>query len=585
MPKRSGAVHVATTTRKYKGKVYRTHLLRRSYREDGKVKHDTLGNISHLPDTTIDLIRRSLKGESFINPSERFHCVQSLPHGHVAAVLGTLKRLELHTLIDRTGSRLRDLVVAMIAARVIDARSKLTTARALSAPSALTTLGEVLGLGKLDQHELYAAMDWLVGRQNGIERRLARRHLSEHTLLLYDLTSSYLEGTKCSLAQRGYSRDGKKGKLQIVFGLFCSADGCPVAVEVFEGSTSDPATLATQVDKIRNRFGLTHVVLVADRGMLTAARIREELQGLDGLSWITTLRAPTIRKLIRAGSVQPSLFDERNLAEITSDDFPGERLIVCRNPLLADERSRKRQELLAATERELQVIAAATRRKRQPLRGKDAIGLRVGKVIHRFKVAKHFITGITGDTFTFERDLERIAAEEKLDGICIVRSSVDPSQLDADQTVRSYKDLSRIEYAFRSLKTIGLKVRPIHHWREDRVRAHVLLCMLAYYIEWHMRKDLAPLLFDDHDPEAAEAQRPSPVEPARRSAAARQKAGRKRTDEGLPVHSLRGLIDHLGTLVTNTIEVAESGASFHLRTQPTTLQKRCFELLEVTPRM
>ncbi len=579
MPKRSGAVHVATTTRKYKGKVYRTHLLRRSYREDGKVKHDTLGNISHLPDTTIDLIRRSLKGESFINPSERFHCVRSLPHGHVAAVLGTLKRLELHTLIDRTGSRLRDLVVAMIADRVIDARSKLATARALSAPSALTTLGEVLGLGKVDQHELYAAMDWLVGRQNGIERRLARRHLSEHTLLLYDLTSSYLEGTKCSLAQRGYSRDGKKGKLQIVFGLLCSADGCPVAVEVFEGSTSDPATLATQVDKIRNRFGLTHVVLVADRGMLTAARIREELQGFDGLSWITTLRAPTIRKLIRAGALQPSLFDERNLAEITSDDFPGERLIVCRNPLLADERSRKHQELLAATERELEVIAAATRRKRQPLRGKDAIGLRVGKVIHRFKVAKHFITGITDDTFTFERDLKRIAAEEKLDGIYVVRSSADPGHLDADQTVRAYKGLSRIEYAFRSLKTIGLKIRPIHHWREDRVRAHVLLCMLAYYIEWHMRNDLAPLLFDDHDPEAAEAQRPSPVEPARR------KAGRKRTDEGLPVHSFRGLIDHLGTLVTNTMEVAKHGARFHLRTQPTTLQKRCFELLEVTPRM
>ena len=585
MPKRSGAVHVATTTRKYKDKVYRTHLLRRSYREGGKVKHETLGNISHLPDHTIDLIRRSLKGETFVNPSERFRCVRSLPHGHVAAVLGTLRRIGLEKLIDRKPGRMRDLAVALIAARVIDARSKLATARALDPPSAVTTLGAELGLGEVDQHELYAAMDWIGGRQRGIEGRLARRHLSNNTLVLYDLTSCYFEGTKCPLAQRGYSRDGKKGKLQIVFGLLCSADGCPIAVEVFEGSTSDPTTLATQVEKIRGRFGLTHVVLVGDRGMLTAARIREELRDLDGMSWITTLRAPTIRKLIRAGAVQSSLFDERNLAEITSDEFPGERLIVCRNPLLADERHRKRQELLAATERELEKVAVATRRERRPLRGKDAIGVRVGKVINRYRMAKHFVTTITEEAFTYGRDLEKIAAEETLDGIYVVRSNVDPDRLDAAETVRAYKNLSRIEYAFRSLKTIGLKVRPIYHRREDRVRAHVLLCMLAYYVEWQMRKALAPILFDDHEPEAAEAQRSSPVDPAKRSPAARRKAGRKQTDSGLTVHSFRSVIDQLGTLVANTIELVESGATFQLRTRPTPLQQRCFDLLEVKLKM
>ena len=575
---------MATTTRRYKDKTYHSHLLRHTFREDGKVKHETLGNISHLPDRVIDLVRRALKGETFVNPEKAFDCVRSLPHGHVAAVLGTLKQLGLHTLIASGASRLRDLVLALVVARVIDAQSKLATARALAPESAVSTLGEALGLGPVDQHELYAAMDWLVDRQAGIEERLAKQHLREHTLVLYDLTSSYVEGTHCPLAQRGHSRDGKPGTLQIVFGLLCTAEGCPVAVEVFEGSTSDPKTVASQVKKLRQRFGLERVVLVGDRGMLTAARIREDLQDVDGLRWITTLRAPTIRKLLRAGVVTPSLFDERDLAEVTREAFPGERLIVCRNPLLAAERQRKRQELLAATEEVLAPIAAATQRKNRPLQGAAAIGLRVGKVINRYKMAKHFITTITDEAFTFRRDEEKIATEQALDGLYIVRSNVEPEQFDAAQTVRAYKDLSKVERAFRCLKSVDLKVRPIHHRRPDRVRAHVLLCMLAYYVEWHMRRALAPLLFDDHDRAAAEQQRRSAVAPARRSKAALAKAGCKRTDDELPVHSFRSLLGDLGTLTANTMRVAE-GATFRLQTQPTPVQKRCFELLGVTPRV
>ena len=500
-------------------------LLRESYRAGGHVKKRTLANLSKLPTAAIETLRRVLRGERLVNPEDAFTCVRSLPHGHIAAVLGTLKRLGLHTLIARNAGRLRDLVLALIVACVIDAQSKLATARGLAPESAVSTLGETLGLGDVDQHELYAAMDWLVERQAAIEQRLAKQHLQEHTLVLYDLTSSYLEGTHCPLAQRGHSRDGKQGTLQIVFGLLCTAAGCPVAVEVFEGSTSDPKTVACQVDKLRTRFGLQRVVLVGDRGMLTAARIREDLAGVDGLRWITTLRAPTIRKLLAAGTVTPSLFDERDLAEVTSELFPGERLVVCRNPLLAAERQRKRQELLAATAKDLAPIAAATTRQNRLLRGAAEIGMRVGKVINRHKMAKHFVTTITDDTFTYRRDEDKIAAEEQLDGLYIVRSNVEPEQFDAAQTVRAYKDLSKVERAFRSLKSVDLKVRPIHHRRADRVRAHVLLCMLAYYVAWHMRHALAPLLFDDHDPAAAEQQRPSVVAAARRSPAALGQGG------------------------------------------------------------
>ena len=556
-------------------------LLRESYRDGRRVRKRTLANLSKLPPAAIDVLR----GERLVNPEDAFTCVRSLPHGHVAAVLGTLKQLGLHQLIARSASRLRNLVLALIVARVIDARSKLATARALAPDSAASTLGEVLGLGDVDPQELYAAMDWLVERQAGIEQRLAARHLREHTLVLYDLTSSYVEGTQCPLAQRGHSRDGKPGTLQIVFGLLCTAEGCPVAVEVFEGSTTDPTTVARQVDKLRTRFGLERVVLVGDRGPLTAARIREDLQSVDGLRWITALRAPTIRKLVNAGTVTASLFDERDLAEVTSDEFPGERLIVCRNPLLAAERQRKRQELLAATEADLAPIAAATRRKNRPLQGAAAIGLRVGQVINQHKVAKHFVTTITDARFTFRRNEEKIAAEEQLDGLYIVRSNVEPERFDPAQTVRAYKDLAKVEQAFRCFKSVDLKVRPLHHRRADRVRAHVLLCMLAYYVEWHMRRVLSPLLFDDHDPAAAEQQRTSVVAPARRSPAAVAKARRKRTDDDLPVHSFRTLLADLGTLTANTMQVADGGATFRLQTQPTPLQRRCFEILSVTPRM
>ena len=585
MARRNGPVHVATTTRRYKGRTYHAHLLRRTFREGAKVKHETLGNISHLPAHVIELIRRALKGEVFVNPEQAFACLRSLPHGHVAAVLGALRAIGLPTILARTASRLRALVIALIVARVIDAQSKLATARALTPDSAVSTLGEVLGLGAVDENELYEALDWLGARQGAIEQRLAKRHLREHTLVLYDLTSTWLEGQHCPLAQRGHSRDGRKGTLQIVFGLLATAAGCPVAVEVFEGSTSDPQTVRAQVEKMRTCFGLQRVVLVGDRGMLTAARIRADLQGVDGLRWITTLRAPTIRKLLAAGAVAPSLFDERDLAEITSKDFPGERLIVCRNPLLAAERQRKREELLAATERPLQPLVAATQRAVRPLRGEAAIGLRVGRVINRYKMAKHFVTTITATSFTFRRDEHKLAAEQALDGLYIVRSNVEPEQFDAAQTVRAYKDLSKVERAFRCLKSVDLKVRPIHHRRPDRVRAHVLLCMLAYYVEWHMRQQLAPLLFDDHDRAAAARQRNSVVAPARRSPAALHKAASKRTPDNLPVHSFRTLLAELGTLTANTMQVSGDAGTFVLQTQPTPVQQRCFELLGVTPRL
>ena len=560
-------------------------LLRESYRDGGRIKKRTLANLSKLPYAAVEAVRRVLRGEPLVNPQDVFTCVRSLPHGHVAAVLSTLKQLGLHTLLARQPSRWRELAVALIAARVIDPQSKLATARALAPESAVSTLGEMLGLGGVDQHELYAAMDWLVERQATIEQRLAKRHLEDHTLVLYDLTSSYLEGTRCPLARRGHSRDGKKGTLQIVFGLLCTSTGCPLAVEVFEGSTADPNTVASQVDKLRQRFGLKRVVLVGDRGMLTAARIREDLAGVDGLRWITTLRAPTIRKLVAAGTVTPSLFDERDLAEITSEEFPGERLVVCRNPLLAAERRRKRQALLQATEKELEPIAAATRRKTNPLRSAAAIGVRVGKVIDHYKVAKHFLTTITDTTFTFRRDADKIATEAALDGLYIVRSNVEPQQMDATQTVRAYKNLSKVERAFRSLKSVDLKVRPLHHRRADRVRAHVLLCMLAYYVEWHMRGKLKPLLFDDHDPQAGRA-----------AAALGRGAGQALTGgpgQGSPQadrrRPARAQLPHAahrpGTLTVNTMQVADTGASFPLQTRPTPVQQRCFELLGVSPRM
>ncbi|MGH8276341.1 MAG: IS1634 family transposase, partial [Steroidobacteraceae bacterium] len=458
-------------------------------------------------------------------------------------------------------------------------------ARGLDATTAACSLGPVLGLGAVDEQELYAALDWLLSQQPRIEQRLARRHLRQGTLVLYDVSSTYFEGRTCPLARYGYSRDGKRDKLQIVFGLLCASDGCPVAVEVFEGNVADPATLTAQVEKLRQRFCLAHVVLVGDRGMITEARI-ETLLKPAGLDWITALRAPSIRTLLEQGAFQLSLFDERDLAEVTSPEFPGERLVVCRNPLLAAERARKRQELLAATERDLDKVARVVSRPRKPLRGADQIGLAAGRVLDRHKVAKHFILSITEDAFDFRRDTAAIAAESRLDGFYVIRTSLGEATLAPTEVVRAYKGLCQAERAFRSLKTVDLEIRPIHHRLADRVRAHVLLCMLAYYLEWHMRQALAPVLFDDHQRAQAATARASVVAPAQRSAAAKRKAASKRTDDGLSVHSFRSLITELATFTRNTMALASNpNDTFLLYPQPTAIQATSFALLGVPARL
>jgi transposase len=584
MSRRSGAVHVATTKRVYKGRVYETHLLRRTYRDGGKVKHQTLGNLSHLPGDLIEMIRSRLRGQNTAE-SRPWEILRTFPHGHVAAVLGTLKKLGLETILSSRLSRERSLVIAMIVARIIQPASKLATARALQEETATSSLGLELGLGqeRIDEQELYAALDWLIQRQSRIENKLARQHLSEGTLILYDVTSSYYTGHRSALIQFGYDRDGKRGFPQIVYGLLCNAEGCPVAIEVFAGNTSDPNTLGAQITKVRRRFGVRRVVFVGDRGMITSKRIDEELRGVDDLEWITALRADTIRLLADQGVIQPSLFDERDLAEVVSSDFPGERLIVCRNPLLAAERARKRADLLAATERQLDEVVAATQRAKNPLSGQAAIGLRVGRVLNRHKVGKHFELTITDGSFSYRRKEAQIAAEAALDGIYVIRTCVRPEVLTSEDTVRAYKDLSTVERAFRCMKTVDLKIRPIFHWLDDRICAHVFLCMLAYYVEWHMREKLASLLFDDHQRDEAEAMRASIVQPAPRSEAARAKDKTKRTEDGLPVHSFRTLLADLGTLAKNRVRVrGEPGSEFFELTQPTMLQQRALDLLGIT---
>ncbi|MGH7761686.1 MAG: IS1634 family transposase [Candidatus Dormibacteraceae bacterium] len=563
------------------------YLLREGYREGSKVKTRTLANLSHWPLAKIERLRRVLRDEVLPDGGEGLSMLRSLPHGHVAAVLGTARRLDFDRLLaaGRAPARSVALVLAMIVARVIDPASKLATARGLDVTTAACSLGPVLGLGAVDEQELYAALDWLLSQQPRIEQRLARRHLRQGTLVLYDVSSTYFEGRTCPLARYGYSRDGKRDKLQIVFGLLCASDGCPVAVEVFEGNVADPATLTAQVEKLRQRFCLAHVVLVGDRGMITEARI-ETLLKPAGLDWITALRAPSIRTLLEQGAFQLSLFDERDLAEVTSPEFPGERLVVCRNPLLAAERARKRQELLAATERDLDKVARVVSRPRKPLRGADQIGLAAGAVLDRHKVAKHFILSITEDAFDFRRDTAAIAAESRLDGFYVIRTSLGEATLAPTEVVRAYKGLCQAERAFRSLKTVDLEIRPIHHRLADRVRAHVLLCMLAYYLEWHMRQALAPVLFDDHQRAAAATARASVVAPAQRSAAAKRKAASKRTDDGLPVHSFRSLITELATFTRNTMALASNpNHTFLLYPQPTAIQATSFALLGVPARL
>jgi hypothetical protein len=559
-------------------------LLRESYRDGSKVKNRTLANLSDWPAERIETLRAALRGDKLVPAGQGMEIVRALPHGHVAAALGTARRIGLDRLLPAGSARRRELALALIVARLIDPAAKLATARALDATTAIHSLGATLGLGAVTAREVYATLDWLGAAQPTIEAALARRHLSNGTLVLYDVSSSYVEGRCCELARFGHSRDGRHDKMQIVFGLLCSAQGCPIAIEVFEGNTGDPATLGHQITKLKDRFGLARVVMVGDRGMITQARIEHDLRPA-GLDWITALRAPAIQKLAaEGGPLQLSLFDERDLAEIESADFPGERLIVCKNPALAEERRRKRGELLDATEQDLKDIQARILRQRQPLRGADKIGLAVGALLGRRKVAKHFRITITDDALSFTRDHATIAAEAALDGFYVLRTGVPADALNAADTVRAYKSLARVERAFRSLKTVDLDVRPIFHWVSPRVRAHVFLCMLAYHLEWHMRQALAPMLFDDHDRAAGEALRTSPVAKAQPSPAAKRKANTKRTDHGLPVHSFRTLLTDLATLTHNTVRVAGAHTMALLAT-PTQIHQRAFDLLGVKPQL
>jgi hypothetical protein len=563
-------------------------LLRESYREGGKVKNRTLSNLSHWPPEKVEALRAVLKGEALPGPAEKalveaFQVTRSLPHGHVAAVVGTLRRLGLEELIG-PACRERDLVVAMVCAQVVSPGSKLAFARQLRPETATSSLGEVCSAASADEDDLYGAMDWLLAHQGDIEESLAARHLADGVLVLYDVSSAAFEGRTCPLGAIGHPRDGVHGRLQVVYGLLTTKEGVPVAVEVFEGNTGDPKTVASQVEKLKRRFGLSRVCLVGDRGMLTAARLREDLAPAQ-LDWVTALRAPQIKALLDDGTVQLSLFDETGLFEVAHPSYPGERLVACKNPLLAERRALKREELLRATEADLASIAAATEREKRPLRGKDKIALRVGRVINRHKVAKHFVTEVTEASLSFSRNEGKIAEEARLDGIYVLRTSLPEEVLGRDGVVFSYKELENVERAFRGFNS-ELGVRPIRHHLEGRVRSHIFLRMLSYYVAWHMKEALAPLLFKDDDKEGARAARQGPVAPAVRSPEALKKAARKRTEEGGPVHSFETLLADLGTICVNTIEPTDrSVPSFKKVTLPTPLQRRAFELLGVSYRL
>ena len=560
-------------------------LLRESWREDGKVRKRTLANLSCLSPEVVEGLKVLLRGGVAVaSAAELFTVERSLPHGQVAAVLGSARGSGAAQWFGSAPQELQPLLLAMLVSRVIEPASKLATHRQLHDDTASSSLGRVLGVGQCSAEDLYRALDWLHEAQPAIERRLARQHLVGATLVLYDLTSTWLTGRCCELAARGHSRDGKRDDLQIVFGLVCSAQGCPVAVEVFKGNTADPATVAAQVAKLKTRFGIDHLAWVGDRGMLTSARIEQVLRP-EGMDWVSSLRAPQIAQLAEEhGPFQPSLFDQRNLLELTSQHFPGERLVVCRNPLLAEERARKRLELLAATEADLAKIAAATQRARSPLRGRDAIALRVGRVIGHFHMAKHFELTITETSLSYARKTEAIQAEAALDGLYVVRTSLPATQLDANATVAAYKSLAHVERAFRSIKTIDLNVRPVFHYNESRVRAHVFLCMLAYYVEWHMRQRLKPMLFDDEQLDVASAARASAVLKATRSQHAKDKDASKTADDGLPLHSFRTLLKDLGTLAYNVTHTQVSpDVKIVVTTRPTPLQTKAFELLALNP--
>jgi hypothetical protein len=565
-------MHVVTNRVRHGEREYTSTLLRRSYREGGKVRKETLANLSHLPPEVIELIRGALRGQHYLPAGEAFQIERSLPAGHVMAALGMARRLDLARLLDRKPSRERDLCVAMICERVIAPASKLASVRAFEQ----STLASELGVADADEDDLYGALDWLVERQSRIEDRLAQRHFSDGELVLYDVSSSYFEGHACPLARLGYSRDGKRGTPQVIYGLLCDKPGRPIAVEVFSGELHDDATLPAQITKLKERFHLKSVVVVCDRGMVTKANM-QTLKDTEGVGWITALKAPQIKKLARTGELQLSLFDEQNLAEITAEEYPGERLIVCRNPLVAAERTRKRSELLAATERELAQIAE--RVERGTLKGADQVGLAVGPAVKRYRMRKHFELQITDASFTFHRKTEQIQTEAALDGIYILRTSLTEGELQTGDVVRSYKNLEQAERAFKTFKGPELEIRPIHHHLAHRVRAHVLLCMLAYYLTWHLKQAWAPLIFKDENPPITA----DPVAKATRSTDAQRKAQTKRTTTGAPCHSYKSLLAELATLTRNTIRLPDTPASFDKLSQPTDLQTHALDLAEHAP--
>ncbi|UZO77220.1 IS1634 family transposase [Microcystis aeruginosa str. Chao 1910] len=558
-------------------------LLRESYREGDQVKKRTLANLSKLPDDIIDNLKLALKGATLsMNEGipNHFEVIRSLPHGHVMAILETIKKLGLDKIISEKSSRIRNLVVAMIVARIINPKSKLATARGFNSETCSQSLGQLLDLEKADEDELYNALDWLLEKQEKIEKHLAIKHLESGTLVLYDVTSTYPEVNGCELGKYGYNRDKKKGKTQIVFGLLCSAKGCPIAVEVFEGNTSDGATLSGQIEKVRKGWGIENVVWVSDRGILTNSKIKELVKPIEGLDYITGLTKPQIRKLAEVEVIQLGLFEQVNLVEFESEDYPDERLIACRNPLIAQKNQLQREALLEAVEKELDLIVQATQREKRALKGQDKIALRVGKVLNQFKVNKYYNLEITEEGFSYQRQLELIAQETALDGVYVLRTSLESTLMDAATTVKAYKSLSQVEEAFRCYKSIDLKVRPIYHYKGDRVKAHIFLCMLAYYVEWHLKQSLAPLLFEDEEIDDSSLN----VIKASRSESAQSKERKKRNQENFPVHSFRTLLEDLGTICLNTVEctIREGSYRFSKITRPTQLQQKALDLLGVS---
>ncbi|BCU12962.1 transposase [Microcystis aeruginosa] len=558
-------------------------LLRESYREGEQVKKRTLANLSKLPDDIIDNLKLALKGATLSMTEgipNHFEVIRSLPHGHVMAILETIKKLGLDKIISEKSSRIRNLVVAMIVARIINPKSKLATARGFNSETCSQSLGQLLDLEKADEDELYNALDWLLEKQEKIEKHLALKHLESGTLVLYDVTSTYLEGNGCELGKYGDNRDKKKGKTQIVFGLLCSAKGCPIAVEVFEGNTSDGATLSGQIEKVRKGWGIENVVWVSDRGIFTNSKIKELVKPIEGLDYITGLTKPQIRKLAEVEVIQLGLFEQVNLVEFESEDYPDERLIACRNPFIAQKNQLQREALLEAVEKELDLIVQATQREKRALKGQDKIALRVGKVLNQFKVNKYYNLEITEEGFSYQRKRELIAQETALDGVYVLRTSLESTLMDAATTVKAYKSLSQVEEAFRCYKSIDLKVRPIYHYKGDRVKAHIFLCMLAYYVEWHLKQSLAPLLFEDEEIDDSSLN----VIKASRSESVQSKERKKRNQENFPVHSFRTLLEDLGTICLNTVEctIREGSYRFSKITRPTQLQQKALDLLGVS---